>query len=353
MTALKQQRNSQFSKTKMCRFELLGMCAKGPQCPFAHGSGELRPLPDLRCTKLCKELLQSGECSTKNCSYAHSKEELRGMTDKPTAPQRARRGRGRAAEASAPPLSGAVRPSSGSSAAGQVPFDVDQCALGPMAGAALGPHDWLGSSVPYLNAGMMGAAADAAAWMAQSQTPTPSKTTSTLLHPDHSPAYVPLRLESTPSRSGATSPTGTVGDSLVAAANTAIAAPPTSSAAVGGVSCGESVAESDEQEWEEMCVGAATPGSMGTEGFDASMYTDVWGGYAPWSSWSWGGWDGLSSCASVGGFGQTLPSGSVHIDQQVTSVLRASTASSKVPHFPIRPVRTSASTLCTLGDEAA
>jgi len=73
----KQNRNGQFSKTKMCRFELLGMCTKGHQCPFAHGFLDLKPLPDLRCTKLCRELLQKGQCNTKNCNYAHSREVLR------------------------------------------------------------------------------------------------------------------------------------------------------------------------------------------------------------------------------------------------------------------------------------
>jgi len=70
-------RNTQFSKTKLCRFNLLGICAKGLQCPFAHGSVELQPLPDLRCTKLCKQLLSTGTCTTAGCTYAHSKEELR------------------------------------------------------------------------------------------------------------------------------------------------------------------------------------------------------------------------------------------------------------------------------------
>mmetsp|Transcript_79143 Transcript_79143/g.245647 ORF Transcript_79143/g.245647 Transcript_79143/m.245647 type:complete len:172 (+) Transcript_79143:54-569(+) len=107
MAAAQPSRNLQFSKTKMCRFELLGMCAKGTQCPFAHSTGELRPLPDLRCTKLCRELLQSGACSNRNCSYAHSREELRkpsheelrAATDKATASHRARRSRAERGEA--------------------------------------------------------------------------------------------------------------------------------------------------------------------------------------------------------------------------------------------------------------
>lgn len=80
-TANRQHRNNQFSKTKMCRFELLGMCAKGPQCPFAHGTVELRPLPDLSRTKLCRQLLQCGECHNPGCAYAHSREELREVVE--------------------------------------------------------------------------------------------------------------------------------------------------------------------------------------------------------------------------------------------------------------------------------
>jgi len=67
----------QFSKTKMCKFQILGVCSKSYSCPFAHDSVELNPLPDLRCTKLCKTLIQTGECNIQGCSYAHSKEELR------------------------------------------------------------------------------------------------------------------------------------------------------------------------------------------------------------------------------------------------------------------------------------
>lgn len=53
------------------------MCMKGPQCPFAHGTEELRPLPDLRCTKMCKTMLQIGKCQDQQCRYAHTEEELR------------------------------------------------------------------------------------------------------------------------------------------------------------------------------------------------------------------------------------------------------------------------------------
>lgn len=74
---VKPPRSGQFSKTKLCRFELLGICAKGPDCPFAHGQTELKALPDLRCTKLCRELLSTGQCTNPSCSYAHARQELR------------------------------------------------------------------------------------------------------------------------------------------------------------------------------------------------------------------------------------------------------------------------------------
>lgn len=66
-----------FAKTKLCRFEVLGMCTKGLECPFAHGSDELKALPDLRCTKICKTLIDTGVCHEPGCTYAHNRDELR------------------------------------------------------------------------------------------------------------------------------------------------------------------------------------------------------------------------------------------------------------------------------------
>eukprot|EP00434_Breviolum_minutum_P040991 symbB.v1.2.036447.t1/scaffold5141.1/size55293/7 len=47
------QRTVIFSKTKMCKFHILGACTKGSSCKFAHQKEELQELPDLACTKLC------------------------------------------------------------------------------------------------------------------------------------------------------------------------------------------------------------------------------------------------------------------------------------------------------------
>mmetsp|Transcript_90158 Transcript_90158/g.255539 ORF Transcript_90158/g.255539 Transcript_90158/m.255539 type:complete len:205 (+) Transcript_90158:50-664(+) len=65
------------TKTKMCMFEAWGSCSKGAQCPYAHSSDELNPLPDLRRTKLCKRLIQNGVCDNPGCTFAHDEEELR------------------------------------------------------------------------------------------------------------------------------------------------------------------------------------------------------------------------------------------------------------------------------------
>mmetsp|Transcript_16040 Transcript_16040/g.31362 ORF Transcript_16040/g.31362 Transcript_16040/m.31362 type:complete len:384 (-) Transcript_16040:75-1226(-) len=70
-----------FSKTKMCKFYILGMCSKGSGCRFAHHKDELHALPDLSRTKLCKTLISSGICEDPNCRYAHNKEELRAVPD--------------------------------------------------------------------------------------------------------------------------------------------------------------------------------------------------------------------------------------------------------------------------------
>mmetsp|Transcript_79385 Transcript_79385/g.224718 ORF Transcript_79385/g.224718 Transcript_79385/m.224718 type:complete len:239 (+) Transcript_79385:57-773(+) len=64
-------------KTKMCKFEMRGLCTKGSGCLYAHSIDELQPLPDFRCTKFCKALIQTGACNNPGCTFAHSKEELR------------------------------------------------------------------------------------------------------------------------------------------------------------------------------------------------------------------------------------------------------------------------------------
>lgn len=73
----KQRQNSLFHKTKMCRFNQIGMCTRGNLCRFAHGSLDMNPLPDLSRTKLCAELINTGQCSDPKCKFAHTRRELR------------------------------------------------------------------------------------------------------------------------------------------------------------------------------------------------------------------------------------------------------------------------------------
>ncbi|CAK0870432.1 unnamed protein product, partial [Prorocentrum cordatum] len=54
----KQRQPALFHKTKMCKFNQLGMCTRGEMCRFAHGKHDMNQLPDLSRTKLCKALAQ-------------------------------------------------------------------------------------------------------------------------------------------------------------------------------------------------------------------------------------------------------------------------------------------------------
>mmetsp|Transcript_94867 Transcript_94867/g.245609 ORF Transcript_94867/g.245609 Transcript_94867/m.245609 type:complete len:248 (-) Transcript_94867:139-882(-) len=73
--------NKLFHKTGLCRYHLRKSCNKGNACPFAHGRGELQPLPDLQRTKCCPEMLKGGVCRKSQCRYAHSASELRRIDD--------------------------------------------------------------------------------------------------------------------------------------------------------------------------------------------------------------------------------------------------------------------------------
>lgn len=67
----------QLRKTAMCKFHLIGVCNKGAQCAYAHDSSEIQERPDFSCTKLCKNLINSGYCHLyPRCKFAHSKKEL-------------------------------------------------------------------------------------------------------------------------------------------------------------------------------------------------------------------------------------------------------------------------------------
>lgn len=64
-------------KTSLCKYFLRSKCNKGNSCRFAHGEQELRPQPDLRCTRLCADLFSTGECTNQLCKFAHTEADLR------------------------------------------------------------------------------------------------------------------------------------------------------------------------------------------------------------------------------------------------------------------------------------
>jgi len=70
--------NAMFKATRMCQFYLEGRCGRGSECTFAHGHEQMRQLPDLYKTSLCKELSTTGQCTNGAvCAFAHSEGELR------------------------------------------------------------------------------------------------------------------------------------------------------------------------------------------------------------------------------------------------------------------------------------
>lgn len=378
MAGVKQNRNSQFSKTKMCRFELLGICAKGLQCPFAHGSTELRALPDLRNTKLCRELLQTGECNNRNCTYAHNREELRSTLERSAPPHRARRARGdlREARRSEQGQSYAVGQDAkafGSSAAAPAPAfwvppglegeaDVTH-ATGTWAGFASSQaeRDWLdrdalapfgGGGSRALAAAAYGLAPDAPVVATAKGATAKGAVPSTRLTTDAStgaasskslglparqqpgaPAYVTLRptpgvsgrglLTSTPASGSTDTPgspsSGAWGDAggYPQPANKTEASPNLLSRELFGV--------------QDELGDAHTLGGLG------SSADDTFGGFGPPLGWM-------------------LPQGVCSVNQQdnmwqVRSLSSSAFAAKAPMPRPIHPVRTSESTLCTLGDQ--
>lgn len=69
---------NKFLKTQQCQFYAAGVCAKGADCKFAHGTKELNTTPDLKKTALCQDF-KKGKCPLPSCecAYAHGEEELR------------------------------------------------------------------------------------------------------------------------------------------------------------------------------------------------------------------------------------------------------------------------------------
>jgi len=83
-----QERIQEFSRTKLCKFNLLGICTRGASCMFAHGTNDLEEQPDYSKTRLCADFTAFGKCTNgDNCSFAHGKHDLKLRSDampKPT-----------------------------------------------------------------------------------------------------------------------------------------------------------------------------------------------------------------------------------------------------------------------------
>eukprot|EP00930_Biecheleria_cincta_P016400 TRINITY_DN13354_c0_g1_i1.p1 TRINITY_DN13354_c0_g1~~TRINITY_DN13354_c0_g1_i1.p1 ORF type:complete len:442 (+),score=52.68 TRINITY_DN13354_c0_g1_i1:66-1328(+) len=77
MAACRIDLSSRCKKTKMCKFFLANMCARGDNCTFAHYDAELRAIPDLRCTQLCPKLVVGSTCTAADCQFAHCTKELK------------------------------------------------------------------------------------------------------------------------------------------------------------------------------------------------------------------------------------------------------------------------------------
>uniref|UniRef100_A0A7S1L2U9 C3H1-type domain-containing protein n=1 Tax=Alexandrium catenella TaxID=2925 RepID=A0A7S1L2U9_ALECA len=68
--------SKQMLKTKLCDFHKDGRCKYGSACAFAHNEEELKNMPDLRKTRICRAFSQ-GKCHDTDCKFAHGNEELR------------------------------------------------------------------------------------------------------------------------------------------------------------------------------------------------------------------------------------------------------------------------------------
>ncbi|CAK0845250.1 unnamed protein product, partial [Prorocentrum cordatum] len=89
-----------FQKTKLCTYFIWeakkqymtlgvrGRCRKRNRCLFAHSEAEMRPIPDLRFTKMCPRAHSGEACTDASCQYAHDPRELRAPLAMPAAPAR-------------------------------------------------------------------------------------------------------------------------------------------------------------------------------------------------------------------------------------------------------------------------
>ncbi len=71
------RRTTLYTKTKMCKFELFGVCRYGKDCNYAHSPDEIKRLPDFERTSFCKIFLKDGKCYyNETCPHPRTWEHL-------------------------------------------------------------------------------------------------------------------------------------------------------------------------------------------------------------------------------------------------------------------------------------
>mmetsp|Transcript_51194 Transcript_51194/g.111120 ORF Transcript_51194/g.111120 Transcript_51194/m.111120 type:complete len:242 (+) Transcript_51194:51-776(+) len=67
-----QHLDARFFKTRLCAFNMGGNCARGARCTFAHSAVQLMKQPELKCTKICRNVSTKAGCSWgDSCRFAH------------------------------------------------------------------------------------------------------------------------------------------------------------------------------------------------------------------------------------------------------------------------------------------
>eukprot|EP00927_Polykrikos_kofoidii_P060068 TRINITY_DN55138_c0_g1_i1.p1 TRINITY_DN55138_c0_g1~~TRINITY_DN55138_c0_g1_i1.p1 ORF type:complete len:261 (-),score=32.70 TRINITY_DN55138_c0_g1_i1:58-840(-) len=67
--------DANFVKTRMCRFNGLGICTRGDLCTFAHHRSEVRS-KNVRKTKFCSSVIRGEQCKNPACKNRHDSEDL-------------------------------------------------------------------------------------------------------------------------------------------------------------------------------------------------------------------------------------------------------------------------------------
>ena len=72
-----QNKSNIYVKTKMCKFQMFGVCRYGNNCNYAHSVQDLKELPNFAKTSFCKTFLKQGVCRDVHCPFAHKVDDLR------------------------------------------------------------------------------------------------------------------------------------------------------------------------------------------------------------------------------------------------------------------------------------